>query len=130
MIEIQLFICLYTEPRRLSLNIIFFFSIRQMYVTIYRLWQLIILLITSRGWIFTFSVYYDGETCYHELHGLSYQGLNQKQKCVKVKCGKGLMNLQQRILKAMGLDQSKHSISIVYWASQLVVGTHVFYNSL
>ena len=70
-----------------------------------------------------FYVYYDGETYYHELHGLSYQGLNQKQKCVKVKCGIGLMNLQRRILKAMGLDRSWHNISIMYRAPQLVVGT-------
>ena len=34
-----------------------------------------------------FYVYYDGETYYHELHELSYQNSNQKQKCVKVKCG-------------------------------------------
>ncbi|XP_065634361.1 uncharacterized protein LOC112038773 [Quercus suber] len=77
-----------------------------------------------------FYVYYDGETYYHELHRLSYQGSNQKQKCVKVKRGIGLMNLQRRILKAMGLDQSRHNISIVYRAPQLVVGTQVFYNSL
>ena len=49
-------------------------------------------------------VYYDGETYYHELHGLSYQGLNQKHKCVKVKRGIGLMKLQRRIMMAMGLD--------------------------
>ena len=30
-----------------------------------------------------FYVYYDGETYYHELYGLLYQGSNQKQKCVK-----------------------------------------------
>ena len=77
-----------------------------------------------------FYVYYDGETYYHDLHGLSYQGSNQKQKCVRVKRGIGLMNLQRRILKAMGLDQSRHNISIVYRAPQLVVGTQVFYNSL
>ncbi|KAK9995056.1 hypothetical protein SO802_024759 [Lithocarpus litseifolius] len=77
-----------------------------------------------------FYVYYDGETYYHDLHGLSYQGSNQKQKCVKVKRGIGLMNLQRRILKAMRLDQSRHNISIVYRAPQLVVGTQVFYNSL
>ena len=77
-----------------------------------------------------FYVYYDGETYYHELNGLSYQGSNQKQKCVKVKCGIGLMNLQRRILKAMGLDQSRHNISIVYRAPQLVVGTQVVYKSL
>jgi len=51
-----------------------------------------------------FYVYYDGETYYHDLHGLSYQGSNQKQKCVRVKRGIGLMNLQRRILKVMGLD--------------------------
>ena len=50
-----------------------------------------------------FCVYYDGEMYYHELHELSYQGLNQKQKYVKVKRGIELMNLQQRILKAMGV---------------------------
>ena len=77
-----------------------------------------------------FYVYYDGETYYHELHRLSYQSPNRKQKCVKVKCGIGLMNLQQRILKVMGLDQFRHNISIVYRAPQLVVGTQVFYNSL
>ena len=77
-----------------------------------------------------FYVYYDGETYYHDLHGLSYQGSNQKQKYVKVTRGIGLMNLQRRILKAMGLNQSRHNISIVYRAPQLVVGTQVFYNSL
>ena len=41
-----------------------------------------------------------------------------------------LMNLQRRILKAMGLDHSRHKISIVYRASQQVVDTQVFYNSL
>nr|POF24521.1 gdsl esterase/lipase [Quercus suber] len=77
-----------------------------------------------------FYVYYDGEMYYHELHGLSYQGSNQKQKCVKMKRGIGLMNVKRRILKAMGLDQSRHNISIVYRAPQLVVGTQVVYNSL
>nr|POE96213.1 exosome complex component rrp45a [Quercus suber] len=47
-----------------------------------------------------------------------------------VKRGIGLMNLKQRILKAMGLDQSRHNISIMYRAPQLVVGTQVVYNSL
>ena len=51
---------------------------------------------------------------YHELHGLSYQGSNRKQKYVKVKRGIGPTNLQRRILKAMGLDHSRHKISIVY----------------
>ena len=32
-----------------------------------------------------FYVYYDRETYYYELYGLSYQGSNQKQKYVKVK---------------------------------------------
>ena len=50
-----------------------------------------------------FYVYYDGEMYCHELHWLLYQGSNQKQKYVKVKCGIGLMNLQRRILKAMGV---------------------------
>ena len=77
-----------------------------------------------------FYVYYDGEMYYHELHGLSYQGLNQKQKYVKVKRGIGLMKLQRRILKAMGLDHCRHNISIVYWAPQRVIDTQVFYNSL
>ncbi|KAK7845398.1 gdsl esterase/lipase, partial [Quercus suber] len=77
-----------------------------------------------------FYVYYDGEMYYHELNGLSYQGSNQKQKCVKVKRGIGLMNLKRRILKAMGLDQSRHNIFIVYRAPQLVVGTQVVYKSL
>nr|POE60549.1 hypothetical protein CFP56_71167 [Quercus suber] len=40
------------------------------------------------------------------------------------------MNLKRRILKAMGLDQSRHNISIVYRAPQLVVGTQVVYKSL
>ena len=40
-----------------------------------------------------FYVYYDEETYYHELHGLSYQGSNQKQKCVRVKREISLMNL-------------------------------------
>ena len=70
-----------------------------------------------------FYVYYDGEMYYHELHGLSYQGSNQKQKYVKVKHGIGLTNLQRRILKAMGLDHSRHNISIVYRASQRAVDT-------
>ena len=61
-----------------------------------------------------FYMYYNRETYYHELHELSYQGSNQKQKCVKVKHEIGLMNLQQRILKAIGLDHSRHNISIVY----------------
>ena len=74
-----------------------------------------------------FYVYYDGEMYYH---GLSYQGLNQKQKYVKVKRGIGLMNLQRRILKAMGLDHYRHNTSIVYRAPQQVVETQVFYNSL
>ncbi|KAL0012595.1 hypothetical protein SO802_007703 [Lithocarpus litseifolius] len=77
-----------------------------------------------------FYVYYDGEMYYHELHGLSYQGSNQKQKCVKVKRGIGLMNLQRRIFKAMRLDHSRHNMSIVYRAPQRVVDTQVFYNSL
>ena len=34
-----------------------------------------------------FYLYYNEEMYYHELHGLSYQGSNQKQKYVKVKCG-------------------------------------------
>ena len=50
-----------------------------------------------------FYLYYDGEMYYYELHRLSYQGSNQKQKYVKVKRGIGLMNLQRRILKAMGV---------------------------
>ena len=50
-----------------------------------------------------FYVCYDEEMYYHELHGLSYQGSNQKQKYVEVKRGIGLMNLQRRILKAMGV---------------------------
>ena len=70
-----------------------------------------------------FYVYYDGEMYYHELHGLSYKGSNQKQKYVKVKHGIGLMNLQRRILKVMGLDHSRHNISIVYRASQRAVDT-------
>ena len=74
-----------------------------------------------------FYVYYDGEMYYH---GLSYQGLNQKQKYVKVKCGIGLMNLQRRILKVMGLDHSRHNISITYRAPKRVVDMQVFYNSL
>ena len=77
-----------------------------------------------------FYVYYDGEMYYHELHGLSYQDSNQKRKYVKVKRGLGLMNLQRRILKVMGLEHSKHKISIVYRAPQWVVDTQVFYNSL
>ena len=77
-----------------------------------------------------FYLYYDGEMYYHLLHGLSYQGSNQKQKYVKVKRGIGLTNLQRRILKARGLDQSRHKISIMYRAPQRVVDTHVFYNSL
>ena len=77
-----------------------------------------------------FYVYYDGETYYHELHGLSYQGSNQKHKCVKVKRGISLRKLQRRILTAMGLDHSRHNISIVYRAPQRVVDTQVFYNSL
>ena len=72
-----------------------------------------------------FYVYYDREMYYHELHGLSYQGSNQKQKYVKVKHGIGLTNLQRRILKAMGLDHSRHNISIVYRAPQRVVDTQV-----
>ena len=77
-----------------------------------------------------FYVYYDGEMYYYELHGLLYQGSTQKQKYVKVKRGIGLTNLQRRILKAMGLDDSRHNISIVYRAPQQVVDTQVFYNSL
>ena len=42
----------------------------------------------------------------------------------------GLMNLQRRILKVMGLDHSRHNISIMYQAPQRVVDTQVFYNSL
>ena len=70
-----------------------------------------------------FYLYYDGEMFYHESHGLSYQGLNQKQKYVKVKRVIGLTNLQRRILKVMGLDHSRHNISIVYRAPQRVVDT-------
>ena len=77
-----------------------------------------------------FYVYYDRETYYYELYGLSYQGSNQKHKCVKVKRGIGLMKLQRRILTAMGLDHSRHKISIVYRAPQRVADTQVFYNSL
>ena len=61
-----------------------------------------------------FYLYYNEEMYYHELHGLSYQGSNQKHKCLKVKCGISLRKLQQRILTAMGLDHSRHNISIVY----------------
>ena len=75
-------------------------------------------------------VYYDGETYYHELYRLLYQGSNQKHKCVKVKRGIGLMKLQRRILMAMGLDHFTHNISIGYRAPQRVVDTQVFYNSL
>ena len=77
-----------------------------------------------------FCVYYDGETYYYELHGLSYQGSNQKHKYVKVKCGISLRKLQRRILMALGLDHSRHNISIMYRAPQQVVDTQVFYNSL
>ena len=77
-----------------------------------------------------FYVYYDGEMYYHELHELSYQDSNQKQKYVKVKRGIGLMNLQRRILKVMGLDHSRHNISIMYRAPKRVVDMQVFYNSL
>ena len=77
-----------------------------------------------------FYMYYDGETYYHELHGLSYQGSNQKHKCVKLKCGIGLMKLQRRILTTMELDHSRHKISIMYRAPQRVVDTQDFYNSL
>ena len=68
-----------------------------------------------------FYLYYNGKMYYHELHGLSYQGLNQKQKCVKVKRGISLMPLQRRILRATQLDHSRHNISIVYQALQRVV---------
>ena len=77
-----------------------------------------------------FYVYYDGEMYYHELHGLSYQGSNQKQKYVKVKRGIGLMNLNEEYWRRWGLDHSRHNISIVYKAPQQVVDTQVFYNSL
>ena len=60
-----------------------------------------------------FYVYYDGEMYYHELHGLSYQGSNQKHKYVKVKHEISLRKLQQRILTAMELDHSRHNISIM-----------------
>ena len=40
------------------------------------------------------------------------------------------MNLQRRILKAMGLDHSRHKISIVCRVPQRVVDTQVFYNSI
>ena len=70
-----------------------------------------------------FYMYYDKEMYYHELHRLSYQNSNQKQKCVKVKRGISLMNLQRRILKAMGLDHSRHNISIMYRAPQRVIDT-------
>ena len=40
------------------------------------------------------------------------------------------MKLQRRILTAMGLDHSRHKISIVYRAPQQVADTQVFYNSL
>ena len=40
------------------------------------------------------------------------------------------MNLQRKILKVMGLDHSRHNISIMYQAPQRVVDTQVFYNSL
>lgn len=70
-----------------------------------------------------FYVYYDGETYYHELHGLSYQGSNQKHKCVKVKHGIGLIKLQRRILTAKELNHFRHKIFIVYRAPQRVVGT-------
>ena len=77
-----------------------------------------------------FYVYYDGETYYHDLHGLSYQGSNQQHECVKVKRGISLRKLQQRILTTMGLDHSRHNISIMYRAPQWVVDTQVFYNPL
>ena len=50
-----------------------------------------------------FYVYYDGETYYHELHGLSYQGSNQKQKSVKMKREIGLMNLQTKNIEGDGV---------------------------
>ena len=50
-----------------------------------------------------FYVYYDGEMYYHELHGLSYQGSNQKQKCVKMKREIGLMNLQTKNIEGDGV---------------------------
>ena len=50
-----------------------------------------------------FYVYYDGETYYHELHGLSYQGSNQKQKCVNMKREIGLMNLQTKNIEGDGV---------------------------
>ena len=77
-----------------------------------------------------FYVSYNGEMYCHELHGLSYQDSNQKHKCVKVKRVIGLMKLQRIILMTMGLDHSRHNISIVYRAPQRVVDTQVFYNSL
>ncbi|KAL0008513.1 hypothetical protein SO802_010015 [Lithocarpus litseifolius] len=77
-----------------------------------------------------FYVYYNGETYYHELHGLLYQGSNQKHKYVKVRRGISLRKLQWRILMTMGLDHSRHNISIVYQAPKRVIDTQVFYNSL
>ena len=77
-----------------------------------------------------FYIYYDGEAYYNDLHGLSYRGLNQKQKLIKLKCGIHMRKMKWKIMSALGLDKDSHDISIVYRAPQQPVSTQVFYNSI
>ena len=75
MIEIQLFMCIH-KVEEVEFEYKFFFIIRLIYLSGYRLWQLQYSLNRSVMVFHYFYVYYDGETYYHELHGLSYQDSN------------------------------------------------------
>ena len=77
-----------------------------------------------------FYVYYNGEAYINDLHGLSYQGLNQKQTLIAVKYGIHMRKLKRKIMSTLELDKDYCDISIVFRAPQQLVGTQVFYNSI
>ena len=66
----------------------------------------------------------------NDLHGLSYQGPNQKQKIIEMKCGIHMRKLKRKTMSTLELDKDSHDISIVYRTPQQLVGTQVFYNSI
>ena len=77
-----------------------------------------------------YYVYYDGEAYHYDSHGLSYRGPSQKQKFIKVKRRIHIKKFQGKLMTALGLDKDSHNISIVYHASQQLVNTQIFYNSI
>ena len=77
-----------------------------------------------------FYVYYDGEACINDLHGLSYRSPNQKQTLIAVKHGLHMRKLKRKKISTLELDKDSHDISIVFRAPQQLVGTQVFYNSI